>query len=310
MSHGTHVSVLVLWILLAVVVAALLAAVVYLVRPARSDRLLVADLTARLRHTIIPHGAGAQHDSQSSRAETHDTVFILPDISNYTRFMTGNHFAFGHAQHVIFSLLNALIDAASKTVRLSKLEGDAALFFVDAERHSDAVIGETVMSIFRAFFQERKRLAEANICLCRACRHINQLDLKIFVHRGQAARFEFRGSVDHFGTDVIVLHRMMKNGVGGHRYVMVTEAAADSISLSCAFEVHDVEENVEHIGNVRARVFDIGDDTVAELATSSPEPPLSAIVETYRKLQENQRSIRAAMSQLLRRLTWRRTPTL
>ena len=124
-------------------------------------------------------------------------------------------------------------------------------------RHSDHVIGEAVMDIFRAFYQERKRLAEANICPCRACRHINQLDVKIFVHRGQAARFEFRGTVDHFGTDVIVLHRIMKNGVGGHRYVMVTEAAATCISLPGAHDQFSVQEHVEHIGNVRASVFRI-----------------------------------------------------
>lgn len=304
MMQGMQAPMLILWMVAAVVVTALLAMVVYFIRPARSDRLLVADLAADKRRPVLRHDRAFGRDGN---ARAHDTIFILPDISHYTQFMTGNHFAFGHAQHVIFSLINAMIDAAAKTVQLSKLEGDAALFFVDAERHSDVVIGDTVMAIFRAFFQERKRLAEANLCLCRACRHINELDLKIFVHRGQAARFEFRGSVDHFGTDVIVLHRMMKNGVRGHRYVMVTDAAATSIDLPGTFDTFDTEEDIEHVGSVRASVFQIDDETVAELSTLTHEPARSAVAETIRKLQENARSIKLALGQRLRRPTWRRS---
>lgn len=308
MMQGMQLPMMLLWVAFAVAAAVLAAAAVYLSRPARTDRLLVADLDARSGNPIAPRRTVSGPKSPPN-VETHDTIFILPDISHYTRFMTGNHFAFGHAQHVIFSLINAMIGAATKTIELSKLEGDAALFFVDADRHSADVIGETVMDIFRAFYQERKRLAEANICPCRACRHINQLDLKIFVHRGQAARFEFRGTVDHFGTDVIVLHRIMKNGVSGHRYVMVTEAAANSISLPEVHEAYGVQESVEHIGSVRASVFRIGDAIVTELSNSAPTPPLSALAETARKLQRNLRAIAIGLSNLWQRFTWRHTPS-
>ena len=221
----------------------------------------------------------------------------LTVISNYTRFMTGNHFAFGHAQHVIFSLINAMIDAATRTVSLSKLEGDAALFFVDAHRHSDTVIGEAVLDIFRAFFKERRRLAVSNICPCRACRHINDLDLKIFVHRGRAARFEFRGSVDHFGTDVIVLHRLMKNSVQGHRYVMVTESARDSIALPADLRSSQVDEDIEHVGRLGATVFEIDDTTVAEMMLGDQSPNASVIGGTAQKIAENLHSIRTALTQ-------------
>ena len=308
MMQGMQLPMMLLWGLFAVAAAVLAAAAIYLARPARTDRLLVAELDASSRNPIVPRRTVSRSKSPPI-VEMHDTIFVLPDISHYTRFMTGNHFAFGHAQHVIFSLINAMIGAASKTVELSKLEGDAALFFVDADRHSADVIGEAVMDIFRAFYQERKRLAEANICLCRACRHINQLDLKIFVHRGQAARFEFRGAVDHFGTDVIVLHRIMKNGVSGDRYVMVTEAAANSINLPRAHEKYGVQERVEHIGSIRASVYKIGDDIVAELSNSAPATPLSSVTETWQKLQQNFRAVSNGLSWLWQRLTWRRTPS-
>ena len=84
---------------------------------------------------------------------------------------------------------------------------------------------------------------------------MDDLDLKIFVHKGKAARFKFRGSVDHFGTDVIILHRLMKNGVNNHRYVMVTDAAAECIELALHNEPYQIEEEIEQVGSVRADIF-------------------------------------------------------
>lgn len=63
-----------------------------------------------------------------------DTVFIMPDISHYTRFIAGGHFTDSCAQEIIFSLINAMISAGTKTVELSKLEGDAVLFYTDARK--------------------------------------------------------------------------------------------------------------------------------------------------------------------------------
>ncbi len=200
-----------------------------------------------------------------------DTVFIIPDISHYTKFITGDHFSNSRKQQIIFSLINAIIEAATKTVELSKLEGDAALFFANARSHSPEEIGDTVMGIFEAFFKERDRLIAANFCSCRVCRHIGDLDLKIFVHRGPATRFKFRGSVDHFGSDIVILHSLMKNSVTSDRYVMVTDAADDCIRMPDAFETHDVEEKLDHIGNVRATVFTIDEYMVDRMLPPSLE---------------------------------------
>lgn len=111
----------------------------------------------------------------------------------------------------------------------------------------------------------------------------------MFVHRGQAAQFEFRGSIDLFGTDVIVLHRIMKNGVEGHRYIMITDAAATSIKLPRAFDVSFVEEDVQHIGKIRASVHHIDDATADELAADAKAQRFSGISEIFAKLRENVR---------------------
>lgn len=295
MTQGMQYQMVFMWILVAIFSMIIVAILAFFARRAPVDHLLVADLVAVADHPSVLSANKTGSPTDASPVRAHDTIFILPDISHYTRFMTGNQFAFAHAQHIIFSLINAMIVAATKTVELSKLEGDAALFFVDTSRYSDAVIGQTVMDIFCAFFNERKRLMESNLCLCRACRHIDDLDLKIFVHRGQAARFKFRGSIDHFGTDVIILHRMMKNGVHGHRYVMVTDAAAGCISLPGNLEPFQVEEDVEHVGRVRASVFEIDDAKAAELSDAGLVMRKSKVRETHRKLWQNIRSIQVAL---------------
>lgn len=192
----------------------------------------------------------------------HDTIFILPDISHYTRFMAHDHFADQTAQFVIFSLINAMIKAASKTLELSKVEGDAVLFFVDAEKHSKQVMGATLVDIFNAFDIERERLMASNLCSCKACPKIKMLDIKIFVHRGKTTRFKFRGSIDHFGQELIVLHRMMKNSISSDRYALITDLAAESIEFSEELHSEQLKMHIDDIGCVNAKKYEFTEQKI------------------------------------------------
>ncbi len=276
-----------------------LLAIAFFLKRANQGNLLISNLvrstplrlTGRLEEL-------AEHASDQRPVHAHDTIFILPDISHYTRFMTCNEFSFAHAQHIIFSLINAMIACGSRTLELSKLEGDAALFYVDADRFPSERIGEAVIDIFRAFFSEQERLIQSNLCPCRACQSIGGLDLKVFVHRGEAARFEFRGSVDHFGTDVIILHRMMKNSVEGDRYIMVTEAAREMTTLPNLGDGYDVEEAIEHLGGVKAHVFELDDLAKSKLTEAPQTSETSTSSDTLEKLKLNSRSLLAAFKAL------------
>lgn len=294
MTSDGQFHMLPMWGLLLVVIAAFAALVLFFLRRAPADNLLVSELAPNSRSFSTSTG-GLGSDAGQAQATTHDTLFILPDISNYTRFMTGTHFAFGHAQHIIFTLINAMIATATRTIELSKLEGDAALFFVDAKALDRDQVGRTVMDIFAAFFSERQRLMDSNLCPCRACTHIKDLDLKIFVHRGEAARFRFRGSVDHFGTDVIVLHRIMKNTVQGHRYVMVTDAAKDHIALPADLETDRIAEHIDQVGDIAATVYRLDDNILDLLTTQVPQNRTSTLADMLSKLSANARSVLLAL---------------
>ena len=84
---------------------------------------------------------------------------------------------------------------------------------------------------------------------------IQNLDLKIFAHRGVAQRFTYRGMVDHFGSEVTLLHKLMKNHVNGDRYVLVTEAARPLIDLHDQYDCEPLSETIEHIGHIQGCVF-------------------------------------------------------
>lgn len=258
--------------------------------------ILVIRLTRRARYagSPLPDLPGSHRFEKISRPgadalTAEDLIFFLPDISNYTRFMTSSRFSFDHAMTIVHALVEAMIEDATRNLVFSKLEGDAALFFVEAGKHSPDVLGESVTGILSAFYRERERLKASNICPCRACRHLDDLDIKIFVHRGKAARFQFNNSVDLFGTDVIVLHRIMKNSIDSHRYVMVTDAAADSIALPNTLQPQAVEENVEHIGLIRGNAFIFGNDLIAGWAQNSRPDRRSVWSGTLSKLRENLR---------------------
>ncbi|MFN0264219.1 DUF2652 domain-containing protein [Tepidamorphus sp. 3E244] len=270
-------------LLLAVVVAA----AVFFLRMPRNQSLLSRDLSPS------NHGWGAHlpfAKPAQSGDSSQDTIFVLPDISNYTRFMTGNTFALGHARYVVFSLIDAMVDAACRTMKLSKLEGDAALFYADAGKLSPEQAGNTVLAIMDAFFREQTRLVATNKCPCSTCTQIADLDLKVFVHRGKAARFEYRGVVDHFGTDVIIIHRLMKNGVGSHRYVMVTEAARDAIRLPAHLSRAALSEVHEHIGAVEAHVYDLTGKE-PPFGSRPEETSRGALADWAGKFRQNARSI-------------------
>ena len=300
MMHGMSAGMVVIWAGLLALMGLFVWLITFFMRRAQTSDLLVANLAQRRNDFDLQDFFEESNSKTGAGNGTHDTVFIFPDISGYTRFMTGSEFSFAHAQFIIFSLINAMISAATRTVRLSKLEGDAALFYADAAQISAQEVDKTLYRIFAAFFSERQRLIDANACPCRACQSISDLDLKIFVHRGEAARFEFRGAVDHFGADVIVLHRLMKNGVKNRRYIMISEAATESVALSFCREPDHVREAIEHIGDISAAVYPIDDRTVEEMIAVNYVQRGSRGLDLVAKLRGNLASAFARVRRIVR----------
>jgi hypothetical protein len=85
------------------------------------------------------------------------------------------------------------------------------------------------------------------------------LDLKIVVHHGRFLRQLVGGRGQVAGSDVILAHRLLKNGVPQKRaYLLLTEATAQWLGLDTdgpGMALHI--ERYDHLGDVRCFVRDL-----------------------------------------------------
>jgi hypothetical protein len=96
------------------------------------------------------------------------------------------------------------------------------------------------------------------------------LDLKMVVHHGPFLRHTVGGRSRVTGTAVILVHRLLKNGVtrrGG--YALLTEPVLRSLGLDPAEAgLPSHTERYEHLGDVRCFVHDLA--APAALAAGQP----------------------------------------
>jgi hypothetical protein len=160
---------------------------------------------------------------------TQHGVLLICDISGYTQFVRKNTRSASHARRITVRLLNALVAAAERPLDVAELEGDAVFFSaLGSERRLPELAAETrsqIPGLFRAFSEERRRLASISTCQCEACSSIGALTLKQVVHAGPVSRGKVGGFEKLFGLAVIVVHRMLKSSIPLDEYLAASEPA-------------------------------------------------------------------------------------
>jgi hypothetical protein len=115
------------------------------------------------------------------------------------------------------------------------------------------------------YFSFQKHLQSMHLntnCQCKACINTNKLDLKFFVHFGEYELQKVGDREELIGTDVILIHRLMKNDVvektGIHAYALFTKKASDQLGLNkyCDSLVDHIEE-ISNIGEINITVFSL-----------------------------------------------------
>ena len=96
-----------------------------------------------------------------------NTLFLIPDISGFTQFVTQTET--NHGQHIISELLELLIDANDIGLTLSEVEGDAVFFYTQDIPKKQQLLG-LVQSMFIKFHQHLKTYDKSRICQCGAWR--------------------------------------------------------------------------------------------------------------------------------------------
>ncbi len=158
------------------------------------------------------------------------SLLFLPDISGFTKFVQTTEVE--HSQHVISELLEVLIGANTQNLQLAEVEGDALFFYLEEEIPSLEKLLAQIETIFTAFYSHLKLLEKNRVCPCNACSTAPNLQLKIIAHCGELQFINVQDKRKPFGTQVIEVHRLMKNSVDSDNYVLLSKDLTDYIELS------------------------------------------------------------------------------
>jgi uncharacterized protein YndB with AHSA1/START domain len=194
-------------------------------------------------------------------AITNQGFLVVADITGYSAYLS--HSELEHAQAVLKTLLDLMIDQTKAPLVLSGLEGDAVLSYtIDSDRFEGQAFVEMIEQTYVSFKSAINQMVMNTTCQCNACANINNLDLKFFVHHGEFVVQELAGRGELVGSDVNLIHRLMKNNIsestGIVAYTYLTSAAIERLKLDGfkgALIAHS--EQVADIGEVGGWILDM-----------------------------------------------------
>lgn len=183
---------------------------------------------------------------------------ILADVSGFTAFVTTTELE--HGSEIIAALLDEVVSHLSPPLEIQEIEGDAVFALGgEASPLPKTRLLEVLEDAFAAFKTRQRAMQDAETCYCGACQQTGTLDLKMVVHHGPFLRHTVGGRNRVTGTAVILVHRLLKNGLGRTGgYALLTEPVLRSLGIDAAqagLPAHT--EHYEYLGDIRCFVRDL-----------------------------------------------------
>jgi len=193
-------------------------------------------------------------------AKTEAGCFVIADISGYTSFFAGVEI--DHAHDIIADLMTTLLKRLRPLFKLAKFEGDAAFVYAVADKVDGSELQDAVESAYLAFRKRLRNMKQGTSCTCKACSKMGDLDLKFVAHHGEFVRQKIMGREELAGSDVILVHRLLKNAVnerfGGHAYALYSDACTRAMGIDPAAQgLAGHHEKIDIIGDVPCWVRDL-----------------------------------------------------
>jgi len=210
---------------------------------------------------------------------------VIADISGYTGFLAGAEL--DHAQDILADLMATVVGAFRPTFKLAKLEGDAAFVYAITPTIDGAELQDTVERCYFAFRRRLRDIQRASTCECNACVLVPNLDLKVVAHHGRIVRQRIGGWEELVGSDVIVVHRLLKNHVeastGFAAYALYSDACVAAMGLDDPASARLVEhtEAFEGVGDVTGWVRDLHAAWTTELERARVIVEGKEVAKTY-----------------------------
>ncbi len=139
-------------------------------------------------------------------------LLILADISGFTEFVTATELE--HGPPLIAALLEEVIRRISPPLEIESVAGDAVYALAeDGTVLPRAKLLDVLHQAFVGFHAKQRELEADDSCDCGACRSVARLRLKTIGHYGTFLVQTIGGHAQTAGRDVILAHRLLKNGV-------------------------------------------------------------------------------------------------
>jgi hypothetical protein len=195
-------------------------------------------------------------------ARTEPACLVIADIAGYSGYLASVEL--DHAQDILGDLIDTVVGALRPAFKLAKLEGDAAFMWVPTDTVDGPALQDLIERCYFAFQRRVRDITRASTCECNACSRIPGLGLKFVAHHGAIARQRMAGLEELVGTDVVVVHRLLKNRVGEDlgvpAYALYTDVLVGAMGLDdpAAAGMRAYRETFESVGEVAGWVSDLG----------------------------------------------------
>ena len=240
------------------------------------------------------------------------TLFFMPDISGFTKYV--NDTEIDHSQHIITELLEILADTTSVLdLTLLEIEGDAVFFFKFGDAPSLEKVLEQCKEMFIRFHAHLKRYERDRTCQCGACSTANKLTLKFVVHYGKATTIKIKTINKLLGKDVIVIHRLLKNDIDSHEYVLLSDnymaTQNSSLKVLPTFDWIDLKEGATEykaLGEIKYKFFSLHplQKDIIELSKPENMPKYKHTITLSTDVNTNQNQLYAILTNLEKKPDW------
>jgi hypothetical protein len=194
-------------------------------------------------------------------AQVQKGIITIADISGYTTYLSESELE--HANSVLQTLLEVLIENTRLPMIISRLQGDAVVSYA---LEGSFLLGASVLEMVETCYIAYRRAIDLMVintnCTCNACKNLPKLDLKFFIHHGSFALQPLPAYTELVGSDINIIHRLVKNHVkestGYQAYALFTRTAIEALGISeLAQEMAQLQESYDDIGTVDIFVKDM-----------------------------------------------------
>jgi len=196
-------------------------------------------------------------------------TILIPDISGFTEF-TGKT-ELDHSSHIINELLDLIVRSNELGFTLAEIEGDAVLFYRKGEPPPKKNLVEQCLTMFKNFHTQLKISERDTICQCGACQTATNLTLKFIIHFGEVKEIKVAQFTKATGIDVIIAHRLLKNTIASHEYILISAPCLHTLPDQAATAEllwQSSQETYAAIGNVEFEYAEL-----SALKEQIPDPP-------------------------------------